>query len=801
MKLETPDLEAPSLETLRQIERRVLWLATRIVDAANRRGDTEVKVGGHQASCASMVSIMTALWFAHIGGDDKVAVKPHASPVYHAIKYLTGELDRSYLTTLRQRGGLQAYPSRTKDPDVADFSTGSVGLGAVAPLFSALTRRYVDSHFDSGTRGDSRFASRFIALVGDAELDEGNVWEAIADPATEGLGNFTMVVDLNRQSLDRVIPDIAAERLKRFFADAGWHVAEAKYGSRLMKAAAEPGGEALLARIDAMTNEAYQSLFALSGPELRAKFLDGADAAVVAVADQHSDDELKTLVTDLGGHDLGLLLDTFAECDKTVDQPSVVFAYTIKGWGLPMAGDPLNHAALLTPEQIDSLRARMGLSLETEWDRFDPATAAGQLCSSVGGEINNPAPVPRARPTVPSAARPAVTSGSLSTQEAFGRVLTSLADVDGVGERIVTTAPDVSISTNLGGWINKTGVYWPTEREDHGGAARLLKWAPSPSGQHIELGISEMNLFMLLGQLGLSHDHHGQQLFPVGTVYDPFVLRGLDALIYGLYNEARFIVTGTPSGVTLAPEGGAHQSTITASVGAELPGLNYAEPAYATEVDWLLCDAIEQLTAADGMSTYLRLSTRPIDQAPFAAALERYGEATLRRNVLAGGYRLLEAPLDAPSGADERPGVTLVTTGALAPETLAAAAELDAEGVAATVIHLTSPDRAYRSWRAGYVSSVQSGSVVRMPSQLHRLIPPAERRRPIVSVHDAASHSLAWLGSAIGTRQYTLGVDRFGESGTIADLYDVTGISTGNIVNAALIAVDERADEFIDEAD
>ncbi len=789
MKLETPDLE-----TLRQVERRVLWLATRIVDAANRRGDTEVKVGGHQASCASMVSIMTALWFAHIGGDDKVAVKPHASPVYHAIKYLTGELDRSYLTTLRQRGGLQAYPSRTKDPDVADFSTGSVGLGAVAPLFSALTRRYVDSHFDSGARGDSRF----IALVGDAELDEGNVWEAIADPATEGLGKFTMVVDLNRQSLDRVIPDIAAERLKRFFADAGWHVAEAKYGSRLMKAATEPGGEALLARIDAMTNEAYQSLFALSGSDLRAKFLDGADAAVAAVADQHSDDELKSLVTDLGGHDLGLLLDTFAECDNTVDQPSVVFAYTIKGWGLPMAGDPLNHAALLTPDQIDSLRARMGLSLETEWARFDPTSAAGRLCSSVGGEINNPAPVPRARPPVPSAARPAVTSGSLSTQEAFGRVLTSLADVEGVGERIVTTAPDVSISTNLGGWINKTGVYWPTEREDHGGAARLLKWAPSPSGQHIELGISEMNLFMLLGQLGLSHDHHGQQLFPIGTVYDPFVLRGLDALIYGLYNDARFIVTGTPSGVTLAPEGGAHQSTITASVGAELPGLNYAEPAYATEVDWLLCDAIEQLTAADGMSTYLRLSTRPIDQAPFAEALERYGEATLRRNVLAGGYRLLEAPAAA---APDRPGVTLVTTGALAPETLAAAAELDAEGVAATVIHLTSPDRAYRSWRAGYVSSVQSASVVRMPSQLHRLIPPTERRRPIVSVHDAASHSLAWLGSAIGTRQYSLGVDRFGESGTIADLYDVTGISTGNIVNAALIAIDESTDATVDEGD
>ena len=376
-------------------------------------------------------------------------------------------------------------------------------------------------------------------------------------------------------------------------------------------------------------------------------------------------------------------------------------------------------------------------------------------------------------------------TGSVSTQEAFGRVLTGLADLDEVADRIVTTAPDVSISTNLGGWINKRGVYSPTRREDHGGADRLLKWAPDPSGQHIELGISEMNLFMLLGQLGLSHDHHGRHLLPVGAVYDPFVLRGLDAFIYGLYNDARFVVAGTPSGVTLAPEGGAHQSTITASVGAELPGVTYVEPTYATEVDWLLCDALAELGRAEGASTYLRLSTRPVDQAPFAAALDRLGEKTLRALVLAGGYRLRDGE---PDG---RPGATIIATGAIAPEALAAADELDDEGVQVSVIQLTSPDRAYRSWQGTYARAAASGSVVRQPSLVHRLVPAAERRRPVVSVHDAASHSLSWLGSALGTRQYALGVDRFGESGTIADLHSATGISTGNIVNAALIAVTE----------
>ena len=769
--------QIPALDTLREIEQRVLWLATRIVDVANRREGGEIKVGGHQASSASMVSIMTALWFGHISGEDKVAVKPHASPVYHAIKYLTGELDRSYLTTLRQRGGLQAYPSRTKDPDVADFSTGSVGLGAVAPLFSAAARRYVNAHFGATPE------ARFIALVGDAELDEGNIWEAIADPVTQGLGNFTMVVDLNRQSLDRVIPGIAVTRLQQFFANAGWHVVEAKYGARLVEAFARPGGDTLRTHIDAMSNEAYQALFGLTGSGLRAKFTEGADSDLVAFVENYDDSTLRELVTDLGGHDIPLLLDCFQQCDAETDRPSVVFAYTIKGWGLPIAGDPMNHAALLTPAQIDDLRESVGLSADDEWERFSPETAARMACDVAGEEVNNPKSDPRPLLPVPLAARPLSTSGKVSTQEAFGRVLASLADVNGLAERIVTASPDVSISTNLGGWINKSGVFSPTVQQDHGGIDRLLKWAPSPTGQHIELGISEMNLFMLLGQLGLSHDHHDQHLLPIGAVYDPFVLRGLDALIYSLYNGARFVVVGTPSGVTLAPEGGAHQSTITPSVGAELPDLHYAEPAYATEVDWLLCDALDRLSHPDGESCYLRMSTRPIDQEPFAAALDRYGETDLRQHVLDGGYRLIDGSYDG------RAGVTIVTTGATAPEAISAAAELDEEGIQATVLHLTSPDRAYRSWRDIY--SIEAGSVTRTPSLLQRLVPPLERDRPIISVHDGASHSLAWLGSALGVRQSALGVDSFGESGTIEDLREITGTSQSSIINAAIIAVND----------
>ena len=772
--------------TIKQIEQRVLWLAVRMVDYVNRDRSTEIKVGGHQASSASLVSVMTALWFSHIGGNDKVAVKPHASPVYHAIKYLTGELDQSYLTRLRRLGGLQAYPSRTKDPDVADFSTGSVGLGAVAPLFSAATRRYLDTKFGP------REPARFIALVGDAELDEGNVWEAIAEPALAGLGNVMLVVDANRQSLDRVVPDIAVGRMANAFAAAGWHVTQAKFGRRLHQFFDRPGGIALRRHIDGMSNEHYQSLFRLGGSDLREQFLEGADKGVAESIGDVSDENLPSVVHDLGGHDLVELVKCFRACDAERDRPSIVFAYTVKGYGLPFAGDPLNHAALLSPAQIDDLRSRVGLTPETEWDRFDPDSPAGRVCEGVGGEINNlPTPPRPALPlpaTIGTFARSGAAARPVSTQDAFGRVLVRLAEVEGVAERLVTTSPDVAISTNLGGWINKAGVFSPEDRPDYSPTETLLHWKPGPDGQHIELGISEMNLFMLLGQLGLSHDHHGEMLLPIGTVYDPFVLRGLDAFIYGSYNGSRFVVVGTPSGVTLAPEGGAHQSTITPSVGMELPGVEFVEPAYAQALEWLLIDALHRLSDPAGAISYLRLGTRPIDQRPFHQALGLLGENRLRAEVAAGGYRLR-----GPSDPTLVP-VVLAGSGSVIPELLAAADELEEEGVGATVLSITSLDRLYADW----IRTLRESQIrLTEPADDHHLstlLPPELRRAPIVTVHDAASHAMAWLGSVFGQRAVPVGVDDFGESGTIPELYDRFGLQADQVVNSALVALAANGD-------
>ena len=780
------------LVILDEIQMRTLWLAVRMVDYANhdRENNEGIKVGGHQASSASMISILTSLYMHHLSPHDRVSVKPHSSPVFHSIQYLLGNLDKKYLTMLRSAGGLQSYPSRTKDPDIVDFSTGSVGLGAAAPLFAGVTRRYVDAHFGA------RPHSRFIALIGDAELDEGNIWEAVADPATDGVGNVMWVVDFNRQSLDRVIPGIRIAQWRAQFEAAGWHVAEVKYGSKLKKAFAQSGSESFKQWFDDIPNEQYQSLFGQKQEDVRARFLDGAPAGVAEHLKQYSDSELFEILSDLGGHNIESLVETFEACDAVTDRPSVVFAYTVKGWGLPMAGDPRNHSAQMSNEQINVLRGKMGLTVENEFDAFALDTEPGKFLALRSAALKRASANSEIKAVIPTTTNPKST-GMVSTQEVFGRVLTEVSRDEAIRPYLVTTAPDVATSTNLGGFINRTGVFHPQElrrwNEDP-----MLKWAEGPTGQHIELGISEMNLFMLLGMLGLSYDHSDQPLIPIGTVYDPFVLRGLDAFIYSVYSGAKFIIAGTPSGVTLAPEGGAHQSTITPSVGMELPGVVLMEPAYAQALDWLLCDAIAHVAGSKSDTTpdlrpselafYFRLTTRPIDQAPFTAARERLGDALLRSQVLAGAYRLVDGRNVAGLTIEDEhaPVVHLVATGAVMPEVLEAARELASEGVVAHVVEVTSPGRLYGSWQRTLKQGIRTASTPSFPGALRPIF---TERAPIVSIHDGASHAMSWLGSALGMPQVAMGVDTFGQSGTIADLYRIHDLDSGSIVNGALAAL------------
>jgi pyruvate dehydrogenase E1 component len=781
-----PDAAMPDeemLRTLASIEQRVLWLAVRIVDYANRERpkDDELKVGGHQASSTSLVTLMTALYFADLSERDRVSVKPHASPVLHAIEYLLGRLDRSYLTRLRDFKGLQSYPSRTKDPFPVDYSTGSVGLGSAAPLFGALADRYVATHGGTSTGG------RFISIVGDAELDEGNIWEALAEPLTRKLGNVLWLVDLNRQSLDRVVPGIKAQELEHSFANAGWHVVELKYGRRLREAFALEGGDLLRRRIDEMPNEQYQSLFAASDEVVRETILaplEGEERAHLDALLGRYAGGLRHLVADLGGHDLADVLTALETARAEPEQPTVVFAYTIKGYGLQIAGRPLNHSALLTAPQIDELREACGLSSETEWDAFPPDTTAGRMCAAAAGRLRRPAREQAAPPAVPdhlSTRDPARSS----TQAALGRALLDLSRLDELASRLVTVSPDVSVSTNLAGFINKVGV-WGLEDEPVYDEMEdsPVRWRVGPRGQHIELGIAEMNLVLLLGQLGLSWDVQGTTLLPIGTLYDPFVMRALEGIVYSVYSGSRFVLAGTPSGISLSREGGAHQSINTPGIGIETPALTYAEPCYAREFEWLLLDALARLQRPDGGSTYLRLSTTPIAQEPFTELVARIGADQVRADVVAGGFRLREPA----AAADDR--VILAGCGAIVPELLRAAGTLaEEEGVEATVLCLSSPDRLYRAWRQSRVRPLHDGSSPGA-SHLDSLIRPEERGVPVVTVIDGSSHALAWLGSALGTRCIPLGVDEFGQTGSQRELYGEYGIDAASVTTAALVALE-----------
>jgi pyruvate dehydrogenase E1 component len=761
----TDTAPAVHLSTLDAVQRRVLWLATSIVHHANkvRATPSGVKVGGHQASSASVVSIMTALYFAHLRAPDRVSVKPHASPVLHAINYLLGRLDTKYLTELRAFGGLQSYPSRSKDPDPVDFSTGSVGIGATATLWSALAHRYVAGHFDVPQGG------RQVALLGDAELDEGAIWEALVDPMVPRLGEVLWIVDLNRQSLDRIVPDIAAGRIGAMFEAAGWQTITVKYGRGLRELFARDGGEALRRRIDAMTNEEFQRLLRLPAAALRER-LPGKSRALARLVGELEDAEILAALRDLGGHDLHDLLDAFRQADAATDRPSVVFAYTIKAWSLPTQGHPANHSALLSTEQWTKLAADLGASAEDPWALFEDGSPEAALCRDTATRLARGERPQREPPAIP-AQLGREHQGTASTQQAFGRFFVDLShNAPEVADHVVTVSPDVASSTNLGGWINRAGIFYMGDRIDWfaDDSETAIHWRESEHGQHIELGIDEGNLVGVLGELGATWSRDDQPLLPIGTIYDPFVNRALEPWSFGMYAGGQSILVGTPSGVTLAPEGGAHQSIVTPSVGLEQPRCVAWEPAFGQDLEWTLLHALSRLGRPDGESAYFRLSTRPLDQALAALPDDPVARKERRRQVLAGGYRLRT---------QAAPVVTVVAVGVMVVEACAAADELLAAGIEADVICLTSPDLIFRAQQAR--QGLADGND-RILDELFGL------RTPLVTVLDGHPHTLAFLAGITRGPIACLGAQDFGQSGDVQDLYRHFGIDVDTIAGAAL---------------
>jgi len=763
------------LGNLKELEKKVLWLSTWMIHNANhlRPNDDGLKVGGHQASSASLATIMTALYFAILRPEDRVAVKPHASPVFHAIQYILGNQTRDQMEAFRAYGGAQSYPSRTKDLDDVDFSTGSVGLGVAQTLFSSIVQDYLRAK--ALAKGHPE--GRMIALMGDAELDEGNIFEALLEGWKHGLRNTWWVVDYNRQSLDAVVREGLWERFEAMFRNFGWEVVVLKYGTLLRQAFAEPAGDKLREWIDECPNQLYSALTFQGGAALRKRLLDdlGDQGAFSALIDRRSDEELAQLMANLGGHDLPSLLEAF-EAARRHDRPVCFIAYTIKGFGLPLAGHKDNHAGLMTPGQVAAFREKIGVPSGHEWDPFEAVDQGrGELKTFL-------AAVPftsRGRrryeaQTIPVPQRLNYTPQStMSTQQGFGLIMNGIGKLESeFANRIVTTSPDVTVSTNLGGWVNRRGLFAREEAADCFRAERIpstVNWDFSPKGQHIELGIAEMNLFIMLSALGLSHSIFAERLLPVGTLYDPFIERGLDALNYACYQDARFIVAGTPAGITLAPEGGAHQSIATPLIGMAQDGLASFEPAFVDELATIMRFAFDYIQRsgraypepttwlgdAAGGAVYLRLSTRQIEQPT------RQIDEALACDIVSGGYWLR------PCGPNA--DVIVAYAGALAPEAIEAVGLMAEDRRDVGLLAVTSADRLHAGWSAAQRAREQG--IDTALSHIERLLANVPSTCRLVTVIDGHPATLSWLGAVRGHRTRALGVERFGQSGSISDLY------------------------------
>ncbi len=781
------DVEADTLEFLKALERKVLWLSTYMIHHANHvRPKTDaLKVGGHQASSASLATVMSALYFQILKPEDRVAVKPHASPVFHAIQYLLGNQGRKNLMNFRAFGGAQSYPSRTKDEDDVDFSTGSVGLGAASTAFASIVQDYVRARDWGGNWPEGRM----IALLGDAELDEGNIYEALLECWKHGLRNCWWIIDYNRQSLDAVVSDRLFAKIADIFEAMGWQVNTLKYGRDLQALFEMPGGERLRAWIDSCPNSLYSALAFQGGAAWRQQLKVDfpPDSRIGAVIDGMADDKLARLMTNLGGHDMASALDAFRTAPR--DKPVCFIAYTIKGFGLPFQGHKDNHAGLMTKDQMAAFQKDNRIPAGHEWDPYAglnlPAADIERFLEDVPFNAKGRRRLKAAKiETI--RLQPLDGRKALSTQDGFGRYLADIARGNHpMADRIVTTSPDVTVSTNLGPWVNRRGLFDRTVREDVFKERGLLspqRWEARPDGQHIELGIAENNLFLLLSALGLSHSLFGERLIPIGTLYDPFINRGLDALNHACYQDARFILVATPSGVALAPEGGAHQSIGTPLIGLAQDGLAAFEPAFVDELGAILAwsfDYIQRdggaakeggwLRDESGGSVYLRLSTRPVEQVQRSLSEDQTDE------IIQGGYWLRRPEAGAT--------LAIAYAGAVAPEAIEAAGLLaeDCRGVG--VLAVTSADRLSAGWHAAARGREQGARRAR--SHIENLLQELPRDAGLITITDAHPEALSWLGAVCGHRVRALGVEHFGQSGSIAELFGRHGIDVNAILAAA----------------
>ncbi len=756
------------LNILRDLERKVSWLSNYIIHYANniRLKEDDLKVGGHQASCASVISILVVLYFKILNKFDRIAIKPHASPVFHAIQYLLNNQSLENLKNFRKVNGAQAYPSLTKDYSNVDFSTGSVGLGGAMTIFSSIVQDYLSCNDILKAQNKSKM----ISVFGDAELDEGNVYEALLEGAKHEIENCWWIIDYNRQSLDGIIYEKLFDKLINLFKLMDWDVHILKYGKKLQRLKSLKGGHRILKWIDACPNDLFSALTFQGGNAWRITLKDdfNKNRDISNIIDPLNDTELHQLMTNLAGHDIEELNEVFSK-NKNSAKPACFICYTVKGFGLPLAGHKDNHSGIMNIDQFNVYQESMQIEVGKEWEKTEGLKVSKQTFINYLSK-NNFYNVGKERSLndqyIEFKEKKSSFKDYLSTQDAFGQIINDIGkDEEKVTKRIVTASPDVTVSTNLGSWVNQRNIFRRNPKIDIFKEKKVTsaqKWKYSPHGQHIELGIAENNLFLLLGALGISEKIFGTRLLPIGTIYDTFIGRGLDALNYATYIDARFILVGTPSGVTLSHEGGAHQSIITPNIGISQPNLSYYEPSFADELNLLIFWALNNIQKKKGNSVYLRLSTKKLLQP------KRELTNLIKDDIVNGGYWF--------KNNNKQLDLLIVSAGVIIGEVINCLNNLNEENLNIGVFVVTSPDKLYKDW-------VYSTKNINYNSHLEKKLQNIDINTPIITIIDGHSSALSWIGSVKGQKVIPMGVNNFGKSGDLKEVYSLNEINLNSIVD------------------
>ncbi|MDE0119894.1 MAG: pyruvate dehydrogenase [Bdellovibrionales bacterium] len=855
-------VQKTELKTLNEIAKRAHLILNQMIYMANYRKDQEKgdpKVGGHCSASTSALHILGALHLVVKTGYDYIANKPHASPTDHAYNYLLGLLLDEQLKPLssslaeQAMRGLRAFPKQneytfqsyhsTYDPDHHHFlPSGTVGIPPVVAGYLALAYRAAQ------VQGYKTPTAHFWSIIGDSEFREGSLMEAIPDLAERELGNITWILDYNRQSLDghrlinnNIIEHSDAERIERTLCANGWQVIQLKHGSLRKNLFQKPGGKEFQFFLEKqLTDHEFQALFLKGEEELKSVLLQKYKK-LKPFLNSLSTKELKEAFLDLGGHDFSSLISAMETSKKDLKRPCFIIAHTIKGWGLKMAGLAGNHSYLISKAELDQLReglkegssdfplfpenSKQGIFLKKRKEKLYKEILSQKKMKKDNKDLFNK----HFSSSFPQSLSLDFQKMSYPhTQWFLGQITARLSRVaneqnnalkeheknlKAPAQLIYSLSPDVGTSTNLGFSMNDKvfGPYW-LKQED---LKKDLEDKKSPNlvsnqnlqNRFIRFEISEANSISCMAAFGKMKDLLGVPVLPLMTVYDFFIKRALDQYFYALYWNSSFILCGTPSGVTLSPEGAQHgwKSDF------QIPNQITWEPFFLQEMDWIFTDALQRHFADENegrTGVLIRAVTRGADQKAFLNCLktqrrfkkrqdilltpknlslngthDESNEACIsdmeifscvRKEVLDGAYYLLNYRGYADY-TEEDNVVFIFAMGSLGTEAITASKKLLNKGVYANLIIVTSPDLLLSNLahRNNYIHLKQGLGLENTAA-------------PIVSVHDGEPGLLDNIGSLLGTYHESLAVRKHSRCGRPREVYQYHGIDTDSIMQACL---------------